>query len=182
MPRFKKKAEFVQAEQWFPDKDVAGVFMCQPPDLIIGGRGHGIQQFPQDPYPAVRNRDGVQMVKEGMWVLTFPDGSQEVEGDQSFRDAYEECGPLRLCPTRTVVTATQWWPGLEVDGVSGASPKMWCGCVMWGGPCNRPHIHPTPTSALELDPGDWILRHPDGSMSVVTDLEMKANYVTVGDV
>jgi len=71
--KYRKKP--VEVEQWFPGKDVPGVFLHQPPDAIIGGRGHGEQRFPQEPYPAVITAHGqVTPVVAGDWIIAEPDG------------------------------------------------------------------------------------------------------------
>lgn len=75
MARFRKKPIEVDAEQWFPDKHVPGVHMYQPPDAVVGGRGHGEQRFKQDPYPAVLTiHEEWVRVAPGDWIITEPDG------------------------------------------------------------------------------------------------------------
>lgn len=75
MAKFRKKPVIVQAEQWFPGKDVPGVFLHQPPDAVLGGRGHGEQRLAQEPYAAVRTIQGVvTRVCPGDWIITESNG------------------------------------------------------------------------------------------------------------
>lgn len=72
--KFRKRPVVVEAEQWFPGKDVEGVFM-EKSVAHIGGRGHGAQTFPQIPRAAVRTIHGqVAYLESGDWVITEPDG------------------------------------------------------------------------------------------------------------
>lgn len=62
-----------------------------------------------------------------------------------------------------VIEAQPWFPGNGAEGVRGDNPNMWCGCVIIGGPCNRPHVHTIHgNQAVLLEPGDWIIPEPDG--------------------
>lgn len=73
--KFRKKPVVVDAEQWFPGKEVRGVFLYHPPDAVIGGRGRGEQRFKQEPYFAVTTAHGqITRVAEGDWIIAEPDG------------------------------------------------------------------------------------------------------------
>ena len=65
---------------------------------------------------------------------------------------------------KEVVVANQWFPGNKAEGVQGDDPNMWCGCVIMGGPCDKPHVHSSSYTggALLVVPGDWIVADPDG--------------------
>ena len=72
--QFRKKPVVVEAEQWFPGKEVKGVFAVTS-TAVIGGRGHGRQEFPQEPRAAVTTIHGqVAYLEPGDWVITEPDG------------------------------------------------------------------------------------------------------------
>ena len=60
-----------------------------------------------------------------------------------------------------VIDATQWYPGVKIEGVCGDDPKMICGCVLVGGDASRPHIHTLEGSML-VSPGDWIITGVQG--------------------
>ena len=73
--KYRKRPVIVEATQWFPDKEVTGVVLYQPPDAVIGGRGHGEQRFEQDTYYAVTKIHGqVTRIEPGDWIITEPDG------------------------------------------------------------------------------------------------------------
>lgn len=74
-----------------------------------------------------------------------------------------------------VVSAEQWQPGKEMRGVVGANPNKLCGCVVIGGPSNRPHCHSI-KGIVAVDPGDWILEHEGLGYEVLFDKEIKATY------
>lgn len=77
MAKYRKKPVVVEAEQWFPlGLEVKGVFLYQPPDVIIGNRGIGPEtRYPQEPYWAVTTIHGqVTRVSDGDWIITEPDG------------------------------------------------------------------------------------------------------------
>lgn len=75
MARFRKRPVEVEAEQWFPGRDVPGVEMYQPPDFVIGGRGQGEQRFAQKPYPVAIGKQGQVRVDPGDWIIREMDGS-----------------------------------------------------------------------------------------------------------
>lgn len=54
MPRFRRKPEVIEAEQWFPDKEIEGVVMRPN---YLGGKGHGRIECPPVPY---FERDGLK--------------------------------------------------------------------------------------------------------------------------
>lgn len=75
MAKYRKRPVVVEAEQWFPGKEVPGVFMYQPEDAVIGGKGHGEMRFSQGPFPAVTTAHGqVTRVVAGDWIIAEPDG------------------------------------------------------------------------------------------------------------
>lgn len=47
MPKFRKRPVVIEAEQWFPGRNIAGVVMKEP---VIGGKGHGAIKCPPQPY------------------------------------------------------------------------------------------------------------------------------------
>jgi len=61
------------------------------------------------------------------------------------------------------IESERWLPGNKAIGVQGDNPNIWCGCVMFGGPCNRPHVHTT-RGIMLVQPGDWII--PQGRNGV----------------
>lgn len=67
---------------------------------------------------------------------------------------------------REIFDAEQWFPGKEIQGIKGADPKKWCGCVFAGGPGDKPHIHPEAKSVTEcwlVKPGDWVITDIKGN-------------------
>lgn len=47
MPQFRRKPEIIEAEQWFPGKEIEGVVM--KPNFL-GGKGYGRIDLPPQPY------------------------------------------------------------------------------------------------------------------------------------
>ncbi len=77
MPLFRSKPKVVEANQYFPGKDVPGVFMYTPDDVVLHSRISDVPlgRFPQDPYPAVRTMQGeVVRIKPGEWVIKEKSG------------------------------------------------------------------------------------------------------------
>ena len=62
----------------------------------------------------------------------------------------------------SVIEAVQWFPGVKVQGVQGADPNWWCGCVIVGGPCSVPHVHTGSSGGFLVEEGDWIIPLEDG--------------------
>jgi hypothetical protein len=74
MAKFRKRPVVIDAEQWFPNKEVPGVSF-EPYSVTIGGRGHGEQTFEQPPKPYVTTIHGQRAyLAPGDWVITEPDG------------------------------------------------------------------------------------------------------------
>lgn len=70
-----RSTKVVDAEQWFPGKDVPGVFFYQPPPARLHDRQGGFSEFPQNPYYAIRQGDGkIFRVDPGDWIIREPDG------------------------------------------------------------------------------------------------------------
>jgi hypothetical protein len=84
MPKFRKKPVVIEAEQWFPGKEIAGVVMKQP---IIGGRGHGAIAGPTQPY--IETLEGDMAVSPGDWVITGVAGEKYPCKDSIFQATYE---------------------------------------------------------------------------------------------
>lgn len=68
---------------------------------------------------------------------------------------------------RETFGAEQWHPGKEVPGVQGTDPSKWCGCVIAGGPPDTPHIHPSVTECILVNPGDWVVTDRKGYRCIV---------------
>jgi hypothetical protein len=92
--KFRRK-EVVDAEQWFPGKNVPGVFIHQPEPARLHDRMGGFHDYPQDPYPAVRQSDGkVFRVSPGDWVIAdFGGKTHRTMPDDIFTDCYEQIDP-----------------------------------------------------------------------------------------
>lgn len=73
------------------------------------------------------------------------------------------------------VGAEQWFPGQKIEGLSGDDPHKWCGCVILGGPCDRPHIH-IGLSAYLLSPGDWVITESNGKRRVCSQEDFDKEY------
>jgi hypothetical protein len=81
MPSFRKKPVVVEAEQWFPDKEVAGVYII--PEHDVPSRGGGVA-FRQPERAMV----GTAELSPGEWVLT-QGGERHACADELFRQLYE---------------------------------------------------------------------------------------------
>ena len=80
---------------------------------------------------------------------------------------------------KEIFDAEQWYPGKSVPGVQGAEKGYWCGCVMAGGPPNIPHIHPTISTCVLVDPGDWVVTDSKGNRCLVVPKEFDEIYEKV---
>ena len=77
VPEYRRKPIIVDAEQWWPGKQVEGV--CE------GCYARGTF----DMQPHVHEPDGLRLVKPGDWVVTEPDGRRRVMTREQFAAAYE---------------------------------------------------------------------------------------------
>lgn len=77
MRKFRKRPIIVEAEQWFPDRDIPGVSLYTPPDVVIfdkSGQGCGTV-YPQPAYHVVQTIHGeFARLEPGDWVIREPDG------------------------------------------------------------------------------------------------------------
>lgn len=87
--KFRKRPVVIEAIQWFPGVEIAGVVMHQPPDAMIGGRGGGEQRFPQDPYPVIATLEGLMRVSPGDWIITGVKGEKYPCKPDIFDATYE---------------------------------------------------------------------------------------------
>ncbi len=90
---------------------------------------------------------------------------------------------MKVKERRPVVQAEQWLPGRKVAGVNGVTPNVMCGCViLYGEKSSTPHIHPNGSAhALPVEPGDWVITDPDGSMSICGQDEFGGRYEEVAE-
>jgi hypothetical protein len=61
-----------------------------------------------------------------------------------------------------IVEAEQWFPGKDVPGVWGLPGQDMCPCYEIGGDHNLPHVMTANEQRMDVVPGDWIIREPDG--------------------
>ena len=84
MPKFRKKPIVVEAEQWFPGKDIKGLyFLSQDSE----GRKTGAQ---------ISTLEGEMGVSEGDWIITGVNGDKYPCKPDIFEKTYE---PARGAPT-----------------------------------------------------------------------------------
>lgn len=77
MPKFRKKPVVIEAEQWFPGKDVAGVVFGKPP----------ISTGPARYY--VDTLEGWHDVSPGDWIITGVNGEKYPCKPDIFEMTYE---------------------------------------------------------------------------------------------
>lgn len=90
MTRWRKKPIEVEAVQWFPWLDIPGVF-TEKVIAVLGGRGHGSQDFEQPPCFYVVTAHGQRVyLSPGDWVITESDGRGHYPcKDEIFRATYQ---------------------------------------------------------------------------------------------
>jgi hypothetical protein len=70
MAKFRSKLVEIEAQQWFPGKDVPGV-QAEECWAEIGGRGHGRQRFRQpDKHYVITIHGQKTYLEPGDWVVT----------------------------------------------------------------------------------------------------------------
>lgn len=84
MARFRKKPVVIEAEQWFPGKEIDGVVMKSP---MLGGKGHGRIVCPPQPY--VETLEGDMGVSPGDWIITGVAGERYPCKDAIFQATYD---------------------------------------------------------------------------------------------
>lgn len=84
VPKFRKKPVVIEAEQWFPGKEIDGVVMKQP---VIGGKGHGAIVCPPQPY--IETLEGDMAVSMGDWIITGVKGERYPCKPDIFAATYE---------------------------------------------------------------------------------------------
>jgi len=75
--KYRKRPVVIEAEQWWPGKEIRGVFMETEEEAksVIGGKGHGRMEYPRErlPYVITIHRQRAYL-SAGDWVLPEPDG------------------------------------------------------------------------------------------------------------
>jgi hypothetical protein len=98
MPCFRKRPIVIQASRWEEGRDLPGVFVETPEEAMatIGGRGHGMQCFPQPPRHYVITIHGQRAYLDpGDWVITEPDGVHHYPCKPDiFAATYEPVAPM----------------------------------------------------------------------------------------
>jgi hypothetical protein len=79
--KFRKKPLIVEAEQWFPFTDVAGVVWGEYWDFEQGILKQGA---------ILRTLEGTFEVTDGDWIVTGVKGEKWPVKDEIFRESYEE--------------------------------------------------------------------------------------------
>ena len=80
--KFKKKPVIIEAEQWFPGKDVEGI--CVEVDTGILHYPGGANQ------PHIHTLEGAHLVHPGDWIMTGVTGEKYPCQNKIFRMTYEE--------------------------------------------------------------------------------------------
>lgn len=74
---------------------------------------------------------------------------------------------MKVRERKPILEATQWFPGKDVEGVTGTAPNYMCGCVMVYGEASRqPHVHIKGWPPVLINPGDWVLKDSAGRFRV----------------
>ena len=86
--RYREKSETVEATQWFPGTNIPGVFMYQPPDVVLGS---GNQRSTPEPYAVIVSGLGGRLsrLSPGDWVITKADGTRILYRPDTFEEHYE---------------------------------------------------------------------------------------------
>lgn len=79
---------------------------------------------------------------------------------------------------RETVQAEQWFPGSNLSFVVGDNPNMLCGCVMFGGPSDKVHVH-IGEHAYLISPNDWIVYENGKPVDVMHDYDFIMKYIEV---
>lgn len=74
--KFRKKPIIIEAEQWFPGKDIEGVVLTTDIDIT-------------EPYPVIETLEGELLVKPGDWIITGIAGERYPCKDSIFKETYE---------------------------------------------------------------------------------------------
>lgn len=66
-----------------------GADYYQPPDVVIGGKGHGEQRLTPKPYYAIQTLEGWMEVSDGDWIITGVKGEKYPCKPDIFEETYE---------------------------------------------------------------------------------------------
>jgi hypothetical protein len=88
MAKYRKRPVIVEAEQWFPGKEIEGVEIVQR-EGVISGKGHGEMRFPQAPKAIIRTLEGEMEVSPGDWVIVGVENERYPCKDSIFKATYE---------------------------------------------------------------------------------------------
>lgn len=89
MSKFRKRPIVVEAEQWFPGRDVEGVMVC--PLLHVDGPHAGA------PIALVRTLEGEMQVLPGDWIITGVAGERYPCKPAIFAETYEATEIVVIC-------------------------------------------------------------------------------------
>ncbi len=113
MREFRRRSIVVQAEQWFPDKNIEGVDPWCVCDLKNGVRGASRlelcgQEYPMDhgfpkcsgsncgftlkykpSFGKIETPEGTKRVQPGDWVVFYPEGKSDRFSPENFKAVYE---------------------------------------------------------------------------------------------
>ena len=74
MPKFRKKPIVIEAEQWFPEKQIEGVVIRSPTC---------------NPFAMIQTLEGNLIVNEGDWIITGVNGEKYPCNPEIFDKTYE---------------------------------------------------------------------------------------------
>ena len=74
--KFRKKPIIIEAEQWFPGKEIDGVILTTDIDIT-------------EPYPIIQTLEGEMWVREGDWIITGINGERYPCKPDIFEKTYE---------------------------------------------------------------------------------------------
>jgi hypothetical protein len=83
MPKFRKKPVVIEAEQWFPGKEIDGVVMT-----AVMPHEHR-EYTPNMTKPVVKTLEGVMEVSYGDWIITGVKGEKYPCKPEIFEATYE---------------------------------------------------------------------------------------------
>lgn len=84
MPRFRKKPIVIEAEQWFPEKEIEGVVV-----LIPNGDIEGVYKGTAEKQYFIETLEGRMYLSPGDWVITGVNGEKYPCKPDIFEKTYE---------------------------------------------------------------------------------------------
>jgi hypothetical protein len=86
MAKYRKKPVIIEAEQWFPDKEISGVIFL--PAQEVSSRTGGIA-FTMPKRAVIDTLEGVLFVSPGDWIITGIQGEKYPCKPDIFQATYE---------------------------------------------------------------------------------------------